>query len=179
MFLELNLHLKVRLSLCEYPHVRVAKIMNCQEQNKKFAYSKNWRLGCTHRDAVGRFLGRSVEQEVSIRRTFDVDAVRCRFLRNCEHFIVVISQLFHHLDTDTRSICTTLAHGAADHSQATLQLLLLLWAQLLGNMMCAVGQREGKQTQIMRPILTWPGLEDDFLTLGEGNTHEYESWSPD
>lgn len=48
------------------------------------------------RGAVRTFLCRPVEQEVMFRRPFDVDAVCCRVLWNSEHFIMVISQLFHH-----------------------------------------------------------------------------------
>lgn len=69
----------------------------------------NW--SCTHRDTVSTFLSGSVEQEVPIRRTFDVDAVCRRFLRNSEYFIMVIGQLFHHLQAHAHFIKCTNPHA--------------------------------------------------------------------
>ena len=53
-----------------------------------------------YRNAVRTFLSWPMQQKVSVTGAFDVNAVRCRFLGNAQHFVVVISQLFHHLQND-------------------------------------------------------------------------------
>lgn len=55
----------------------------------------------THRNAVRAFVCWSVQQEVPFGQTFDVNAVCCQLLWDGEHIVVVISQLFHHLQTNT------------------------------------------------------------------------------
>lgn len=73
-------------------------------------------FSCTHRYAVRTLLYRPVEQEVPFRRTFDVGAVCSRFLWDSEHFIMVISQLLHHLERNIHFVVTVHHPDSYTHS---------------------------------------------------------------